>query len=85
MVDAVDNDGVTPLPVTMFGVTVPIHNSVCVPVGGDALENDVEKFVTVPEPPVPAGKLIAATGDVLAGPVAVTVQPPEVRATLTRV
>ena len=85
IVDAVDSEGVTPLPVTMLGVTVPIQSSVCVPVGGEAFENEVDQFVTVPEPPVPAGKFIAATGDVLAGPVAVTVQPPVVLATLTRV
>ena len=85
MVEAVDSDGVTPLPVTMLGVTVPDQRIGCVPVGGEALDFDVEKYVTVPEPPVPAGKLIAATGDACVGAVPLTVQPPVVRATLTRV
>jgi hypothetical protein len=80
MVVAVDKLGVTPLPQTMFGVTLPLHK-----IGG--LELDVtlalpvEKYDAVPLPPVPAGKLIAATGETL---LAVTVQPPDVLATLTR-
>jgi hypothetical protein len=43
MVDAVVNLGVTPLPVTMFGVTVPLHKIACAPVGGVALDFPVAK------------------------------------------
>lgn len=81
MVVAVVNCGVTPLPVTMFGVTVPDQSS------GEVVPPDlpVEKCVAVPEPPVPAGKLIVAAGDtVLAPVVAVAVAQPVVRETLTR-
>ena len=80
MVVAVDSDGVTPEPVTMFGVTVPDHRI------GDAPPPDlpVEKYDAVPEPPVPAGKLIAATGAACVGLVPLIAQPPDVRATLVR-
>ena len=85
IVVAVVRVGVTPTPQVMLGVTVPLHRIVCAPVGGAALELDVEKKDAVPEPPVPAGKLMFAAGDILAGLPPVTVQPPVVLATLTLV
>jgi hypothetical protein len=75
---AVVRMGVTPFPVTMFGVTVPLYQSTPAPVCAEP----TPKYVTVPEPPVPAGKEISAAGLTL---FAVTVHPPEVRATATRV
>jgi hypothetical protein len=74
---AVVNTGVTPEPVTMFGVTVPEYRSLPVPLTAVP----TPKWVTVPEPPVPAGKLIFDTGLTLLPD---TVQPPEVLATATR-
>ena len=79
---AVVSCGVTPLPVTIAGVTVPLHKIACTPVGGVAFDFDVDQKLAVPDPPVPAGKLIAATGVIV--PV-VSVHPPVVRATLMRV
>jgi hypothetical protein len=76
IVVAVERRGVTPEPVTIFGVTVPLHRMGAVP--PPVLH--VEKYVTVPDPPVPAGKSMLATGDTEPP---VTVQPPVVRATLT--
>ena len=80
IVVAVVSTGVTPDPVTMLGVTVPLHRIGVAP----PPVLPVEKFVTVPEPPVPAGKVMLETGEQLAGPVPTTVQPPTVRATLAR-
>ena len=78
IVDAVVSLGVIPLPVTMFGVTVPEKNIFAAP------PPVAPKLacVTVPVPPVPAGKSIFATGDV--DPAAGAENPPVVRATLTR-
>lgn len=80
IVVAVVRTGVMPEPVLIFGVTVPDHRIAVAP----PPVFPVEKFVTVPEPPVPAGKLIFETGEQLAGPVPEIVQPLDVRATLTR-
>ena len=81
MVEAVVRRGVTPLPVTILGVTVPLHKIACAPVGGVAFDLEVEKNEAVPAPPVPAGKSIFATGVIV--PV-VSVHPPVVRATFTQ-
>jgi hypothetical protein len=62
MVDAVVSRGVTPLPQTIFGVTVPLQRIACAPVGGVAFDFEVEKNEAVPEPPVPAGQSIFAVG-----------------------
>jgi hypothetical protein len=80
MVVAVVKTGVMPEPVVIFGVTVPDHRMALAP----PPVLPVLKFVTVPDPPDPAGNEILATGEVEAGPVPLTVQPPDVRATLTR-
>ena len=82
---AVVRTGVTPEPVEIVGDTVPAHNKACVPVGGVALDLLVEKFDTTPLPPVPAGKVMLATGEQTAGALPVTVQAALDRATLTRV
>lgn len=79
IVVAVDSDGVTPEPQTMLGVTVPDHRIGVAP----PPDLPVEKNDAVPDPPVPAGKLIAATGAAWVGVVPEIVQPPEVLATLT--
>jgi hypothetical protein len=60
IVDAVDSCGVTPEPVTMFGVTVPDHRIAAAP---PPVDLPVDQKVAVPAPPVPAGNAIAATGD----------------------
>ena len=44
----------------------------------------VEKLVTTPVPPEPAGNVMLETGEQFAGPTPVTVHPPTVRATLAR-
>ena len=62
------------------GVTVPDHRIAVAP----SPVFPVLKLVTVPEPPVPAGKVMLLTGEQLAGPVPETVQPPVLRATLAR-
>jgi hypothetical protein len=80
MVVAVVSTGVTPLPQTMFGVTVPLQRIGVAP----APVLPVLKLVTVPDPPVPAGNVILETGEQFAGPVPEIVQPPVVRATLAR-
>ena len=77
---AVVKTGVMPEPVEIFGVTVPDHRIAVAP----PPVLPVEKFVTVPEPLAPAGNEMLEPGDQLAGPVPEIVQPPEVRATLTR-
>jgi len=82
MVEAVVRRGVTPFPVTIFGDTVPDHKITWAPVGGVALEAAVAKKVTVPEPPVPAGKSILATGVTVP---ADSAHPPEALVTLTLV
>jgi hypothetical protein len=76
IVVAVERRGVTPLPVTTLGVTVPDHKIAAAP--PPVLH--VEKCDTVPVPPVPAGKSMLATGDT---DPPVTAQPPEDRATFT--
>jgi hypothetical protein len=76
IVEAVVNCGVTPLPVTMFGVTVPENHNT--PAPEDALPTP--KCVTVPEPPDPAGNAMVEAGETL---FAVTVQA-ALRATATR-
>jgi hypothetical protein len=80
MVVAVVNTGVTPLPQLMFGVTVPLQSIAVAP----PPVLPVLKLVTVPVPPVPAGKVMLDTGEQFAGPVPLIVQPPVVRATLAR-
>ena len=70
---AVESCGVIPLPVTMLGVTVPLARIFPAPLAAVP----IAAYVTVPAPPVPAGKEIVATGLTL---LFVTVQPPEVRA-----
>ncbi len=80
MVVAVVRTGVIPEPVEMFGVTVPDQRMAVAP----PPVLPVEKFVTVPLPPVPAAKLMLETGEHDAGPVPETVHPPEVRATDAR-
>ena len=77
IVDEVVKRGVTPFPVTMFGVTVPLQRIAVAP----PPVLPVEKYVTVPEPPVPAGKSMLATGETEPE---LSAHPPEVRATLTR-
>jgi hypothetical protein len=61
----------------MFGVTVPENKIAAAP----PPVFPAEKWVTVPDPPVPAGKSIFATGDT---EFAVTVQPLPLRPTFTR-
>ena len=80
---AVVNWGVTPEPVTIGGATEPDHKIGCAPVGGVAFDCEVEKKLTVPEPPVPAGNVMFAAG--LIKPEAAADQPPVVRATFIRV
>src|SRR5215207_7990354 len=74
---AVVRRGVTPLPTVILGVTVPEWKMSVAP----PPVLPVLKCVTVPLPPVPAGKSMLATGLTL---LAVTVHPPVVLATLTR-
>jgi hypothetical protein len=69
--------GVTPAPETMFGTTVPLHSIAEAP----PPDLPVDQCVMVPDPPVPAGNVIVLAGDTLPE---VSVQPPVVRATLTR-
>jgi hypothetical protein len=85
MVVPVVNRGVTPLPTVMEGVTVPLHRMGWAPVGGVALLFEVEKKVTVPVPPVPAGKSMLAMGLIEEGSPTGALQAAVVRATLTRV
>ena len=80
MVVAVVKTGVTPEPAEMFGVTVPLQRIGVAPTP----VLPVLKLVTVPAPPVPAGNVMFETGLQFAGPTPVTVQPPDVRATLAR-
>jgi len=80
MVVAVVKTGVTPLPQTIFGVTVPLQRIGVAP----APVLPVLKLVTVPEPPEPAGNVMLETGEQFAGPTPVTVHPPVARATLAR-
>jgi hypothetical protein len=53
--------GVTPLPVTILGDILPLYSILPAPL----TLIPTEKKVAVPDPPVPAGKVIAATGEVL--------------------
>jgi hypothetical protein len=69
----------------MEGVTEPLHKIGCVPVGGLALLFEVEKKVTVPVPPVPAGKSMLAMGLIEEGSPVGALQAPVVRATFTLV
>lgn len=78
MVEAVVILGVMPDPNVIEGVTEPDQSIALAP----PPLFPVQKNVAVPEPPVPAGKSIFATGETLPP---VTVHPPDVRATLTRV
>lgn len=55
---AVVRRGVTPLPAAMVGDTAPLHRMGEVP----PPDFPVEKKLMVPEPPVPAGKSMFATG-----------------------
>lgn len=64
----------------MFGLTVPDARIAVAP----PPVLPVEKNDAVPEPPVPAAKLNAATSAACVGDVPETVQPPDVRATLPR-
>ena len=77
MTVAVVKTGVVPAPVLIFGVTVPLHRIGVVP----PPVFPVEKLVTVPLPPVPAGNVMFETGEQLAGPTPEIDQPPVVRAT----
>ena len=80
MVVAVVKTGVTPLPLLMFGVTVPDQRMGLAPATGLArgeIGHD-------PVPPEPAGNVMLETGEQFAGPTPVTVHPPTVRATLAR-
>jgi hypothetical protein len=77
MVEAVVKLGVTPFPDTILGVTVPLHNIAEAP----PPDLPVDQCVIVPDPPVPAGNVMVLAGDTLPD---VSVQPPVVRATLTR-
>lgn len=74
---AVESSGVMPLPVTMFGVIAPEYNNTPAP----ELRVPTPKCVAVPDPPVPAGKVMAATG---ATALFETAHPPEVLTTATR-
>ena len=56
---AVVRRGVIPSPVTMDGLTVPQNNIAAAP--PPVLPK--LKYVTVPDPPVPAGKSIFASGE----------------------
>ena len=69
--------GVIPFPVAMLGVIVPFRSKTPAPL----LAVPMPKWVAVPLPPVPAGKLIVDVGLTL---LPVTVHPPLVRATATR-
>lgn len=78
MIDvAVVSRGVMPLPVEMFGVTVPLNRIAVAP----PPVLPVQKCETVSPPPVPAGKSMLASG--VHAPLD-TVQPLVVLATFTR-
>jgi hypothetical protein len=85
MVVPVVSRGVTPDPTEIEGVTEPLHRIGWAPVGGVALDFEVEKKPTLPEPPVPGGKSILAAGEIAAGSPAGAVQAPVVRPTFTLV
>jgi len=69
--------GVTPDETEIFGVIVPLTSKMPAPL--EAVP--IEKCVSVAVRPVQAGASMFATGDT---ELAVTVQPPDVRATATR-
>lgn len=73
MVVAVVKRGVTPLPHTMLGVTVPDHRIAADP----PPLFPVEKYVAVPDPAVPAAKSMFEAG---LTELPVTVHPPDVLA-----
>jgi hypothetical protein len=77
--------GVTPEPTVIAGVTEPLHRIGWVPVGGVALLFEVAKNVTLPVPPVPAGKSMLAMGLIEEGSPVGALQAAVVRATLTLV
>lgn len=77
MVVPVVNCGVTPEPVTIDGETVPRFSTAEAP----PPVLPVVKYEAVPDPPVPAGNEMVATGETTPP---VTDQPPELRLTLTR-
>ena len=84
MVVAVVRRGVTPLPQVIGGEIAPDHSTAAAPVGGDPLDDEVEKLVALaPVPPLPAGKSMLAAG--LIEPPDEADHPPVDRATLTRV
>lgn len=78
IVDAVVNEGVTPFPATILGVTVPDQSIAEAPPPDLPVDQCV---IVVGPPPVPAGNVMVLTGDMLPP---VSVHPPVVRATLTR-
>ncbi len=77
MVLEVVRRGVTPVETEMFGLTVPLYNNT--PAPEDAVP--IPKWVIVAEPLTQALKSMLAAGDT---ELAVTIHPPDVRATVAR-